>query len=174
MTDTPPGASHRSLAPRTPGTPPGRRKLTLVGYADRAASTVVRDGAEYVVTADYGYLDGDGQLFLTARSDQTGAGTGPVDVIGVEGALRDLDGVADAVLASTSDGSVAGLTAALLPTPANGVQPDAVLERAERLLARLLGDLRGRPAAVVVARIPYSPTGKVDLPVLVSMVKEQK
>ncbi len=31
MTDTSPGASHRSLAPRTPGTPPGRRKLTLVG-----------------------------------------------------------------------------------------------------------------------------------------------
>ncbi len=177
-----PGTSLLVLDERTgQRTPPGTvgrvaiaSYMNFDGYADRAASTVVRDGAEYVVTADYGYLDGDGQLFLTARSDQTGAGTGPVDVIGVEGALRDLDGVADAVLASTSDGSVAGLTAALLPTPANGVQPDAVLERAERLLARLLGDLRGRPAAVVVARIPYSPTGKVDLPVLVSMVKEQK
>jgi acyl-coenzyme A synthetase/AMP-(fatty) acid ligase len=134
-------------------------------YATASAPIVDVDGRPAWVTADSGYLDADGRLYVTARDIP--AAVRHVNVIALEAALKKALPIADAVaLADTQDGwprvTIAYTTDPALIAPL----PDEVLAEAVRHTAQVDTQVRHIPA------IPYSPTGKVRLPALRALLEQ--
>jgi acyl-coenzyme A synthetase/AMP-(fatty) acid ligase len=126
-------------------------------YVHRPLDTVELAGRRHILTSDYGYLGDDGRLYITARSEPR------IDVVRVEGAIKEDPAVRDVCVTSGLDGADTGAVAVVVLRP--GLAP----ELRERALARA-GEVLGRfagPARVTEAeRIPYNSAGKVALPVL--------
>ncbi|QLJ04521.1 acyl--CoA ligase [Streptomyces sp. NEAU-sy36] len=160
-----PGVTVRALDPDTLGElPPGRVGLLAIDsayamdeYVHRPLDTVELDGRRHILTSDYGYLGDDGRLYITARSEPR------LDVVRVEGAIKEDPAVRDVCVTSGLDGADTGAVAVVVLRP--GLAPelrDRALARAGEVLGRFAG-----PARVTEAeRIPYNSAGKVALLVL--------
>lgn len=131
-------------------------------FGDGSAPAIELDGARYWVTADTGELDPIGQLRILGRE----LGGQPLDVVGTEAKLRDVDGVADvaiAIVGASADSAAGKVNASdrhalvayvpAVPTPA---QLDATVMS---VASTALPGLAVR--CIELDAIPYSPSGKV-------------
>src|SRR5262249_18538423 len=116
-----------------------------------AADTVTLGGNTYLITADFGYLQGD-RIFLVNR---TFVAATRLDLYAIEDALRQVPGVRDVFAVSLSSRSVNVFVAG-----PDGVRAGDV----GNTLSPLAGGLRGvRLGATFVGRIPYSLSGRVQV-----------
>ncbi|MBN9737270.1 acyl-CoA synthetase [Pseudonocardia sp. P1] len=127
------------------------------GYWPDGAGGPDADG--WFVTADVGYLDPDGDLFLVDRSSDlvivNGFNVYPREV---EQVIAELDAVAEvAVVGVPDDRTGAAVKAVVVAVAGSGLTEDAVAEHCAARLARFK-----RPAVVSFAgELPRTPTGKI-------------
>src|SRR5262245_19746706 len=129
-----------------------RSYQNMDGYLNGpAADTVTLGGNAYLITADFGYLQGD-RIFLVNRTFVEATRLG---LYAIEDALRQVPGVRDVFAVSLSSRSVNVFVAG----------PDGVRARdVEKKLSSLAGGLPGvRLRATFVERLPYSLSGKVQV-----------
>ena len=160
-----PGITKRALDPDTLAELPAGRvgllaidsAFALDAYVHRPLDTVEIAGRRHILTSDYGYLGDDGLLYITARSAPG------LDVVRLEGVIKEDPTVRDVCVTSGLDGAGTGAVAVVVLRP--GLAP----ELRQRALVRA-GEVLGRhadPARVTeVERIPYNSAGKVALLVL--------
>lgn len=156
-------AAGRPLAPGRYGTVAVSSYMNMDDYGDGEARKFHLDGQSYLATADQGYLDDAGRLYLlnrTARADNL------YDLYRLEDAVRCLPGVADVALLQHEGDAVVdcviALTPAALPLPLLHDQVHALVAQERLQCARLR----------VVPTIPYSPSGKVRVRDLSSLLTE--
>jgi acyl-CoA synthetase (AMP-forming)/AMP-acid ligase II len=126
------------------------------GYAAGAADFIERDDGRYVVTSDFGRLDGSGRLFVAGRSDSL-PGEGSVDLVRLENELKELPGVGDACVVRRLHGGDVTIVAAL----DRGTGTASAAGAADRRLGQLLAG--ERYLVTEIDGIPYNTAGKVDL-----------
>lgn len=140
-----------------------RGPVLFDGYADAAAtSRVLADG--WFATADLGEIDASGRLRVTGRSDDVVISGGVnVSLPAVTAALRELDGVRDAVALGVPDDEWGARVVAFV------VPSDAVCLDATRLdVVRDGVEASGLPRTwapreiVLVDALPLLPGGKLD------------
>jgi acyl-CoA synthetase (AMP-forming)/AMP-acid ligase II len=120
------------------------------GYLRGAkANTVTLAGDNYLVTADYGYLQGN-RIFLLNR---TFAQATPLDLYGLEDRVRQIPGVQDVFSVSLNKQAVQVFIA-----PNQQARPQDLGTRLAALFAKVPGIA---VQATYVQRIPYSLSGKV-------------
>lgn len=142
--------------------------MAMAGYVHHDEERLTVDGTEYLITADYGYLDAHAKTVLTYRDDGLAA---PERVPGhdIEADLLEIDGITDAaVVRRAVPGSAPCLHAAVVVD--SNADRDLIHKHADYVLEYRLA--RTMPCRVeIVDAIPYSPTGKVrtaDLRALVA------
>lgn len=132
--------------------------MAMTGYVHHDAERLIIDGTEYLVTADYGYLDAHAKLVLTYRDDGLAV---PESVPGhdIEADLLEIDGITDAaVVRRAVPGSAPCLYAALVVD--STADRDLIHKHAHYVLDFRLARTMPRQVVIVDA-IPYSPTGKL-------------
>ena len=129
------------------------------GYYDDPAATARAFGDYGLHTGDVGYFDGDGRLWVRSRKDERiitgGQNVDPGEVAAV---LRELDGVADAVVVGLPDEEWGERVAALVE-PADGATLDATAVEThcrERLAGYKL------PRVLAFDAIPRTESGTAD------------
>ncbi|WP_254537896.1 class I adenylate-forming enzyme family protein [Halomarina litorea] len=129
------------------------------GYYEDPAATARAFGPYGFYTGDVGYFDGDGRLWVRSRKDERiitgGQNVDPSEVASV---IRELDGVADAVVLGLPDEEWGECVAALVE-PVAGADPDSDAVEAhcrERLAGYKL------PRVVAFGTIPRTESGTAD------------
>lgn len=128
--------------------------MNMRGYANSETAELTIDGRRYLVTPEQGYLDAEGRLFLLNRTQQSGNLT---PIYRLEDAIRTLPHVGDVAILPMAQGTVGGLTCAL--SLKHGCQNESNLIHEVRQLAALEAVTLDQCA--VIPAIPYSPSGKV-------------
>lgn len=160
-----PGITVRALDPDTlTALPPGRVGLLAIDsayamdeYVHQPLDTVTLDGRRHILTSDYGYLGADGRLYVTARSEPG------IDVVRVEGAIKEDPAVRDVCVTTSLDDGGPGAVAVVV------LQSGLAPQRRQRALVRagdVLGRFTGGARVTEAGRIPYNSAGKVSLPQL--------
>ncbi|MFR9788589.1 class I adenylate-forming enzyme family protein [Streptomyces sp. MB22_4] len=160
-----PGVTVRALDPDTlVELPVGRVGLLAIDsafaldeYVHRPLDTVEIAGRRHILTSDYGYLGDDGRLYVTARSEPG------LDVVRIEGVIKEDPAVRDVCVTSGLDGAGTGAVAVVVLRP--GLAPE-LRQRALVRVGEVLGRYAGPARVTEVERIPYNSAGKVALPVL--------
>jgi acyl-coenzyme A synthetase/AMP-(fatty) acid ligase len=141
--------------------------MNMEGYASHPTPSVEIGGERHLVTGDHGWIDPGGRLFLVSREDGLPSDR-IADLFGAEASLRSLRGVRDVALVRTRTGA-GDIRLVAAWVPANGVTGEASVAIGHALGAALPGLPAG---AVAVPSIPYSPTGKVRVEALRTIVEE--
>ncbi len=157
-----PGVALRIVEPGTlRDLPPGELGLIAVaspvnmdGYVHGGQPALERDGRRWIVTSDFGRLGGRGELRIASRSDAL-PGDGSLDVVALEGELKELPGVEDVCVVRRPGSAGVEVVAALVAAVPDA--PSTVAAHLERALAA------ATPVVIPVPAIPYNTAGKVDL-----------
>ena len=157
-----PGVALRIVDPATrEDVPAGAAGLIAVaspvnmdGYVHGGDPSLARDGRRWIVTSDFGRLGERGELHVVGRSDAL-PGDGTLDVVALEGELKELPGVEDVCLVRRPGPAGVEVVAALVPAVPEA--PARVGDHLDRVLEA------ARPVVVPVPEIPYNTAGKVDL-----------
>jgi acyl-CoA synthetase (AMP-forming)/AMP-acid ligase II len=128
--------------------------VNMDGYAHGGEPPLERDGRRWIVTGDLGRLGSRGELRIAGRSDGFGD-AGSVDVVALEGQLKELPGVDDVCVVRRLGRTGVEVVAAVVA--ADRAAPRAVRDRLGRLLTG------GASTVIPIPAIPYNTAGKVDL-----------
>ncbi len=128
----------------------------------------VLDDEGWFPTRDRGWVDAEGYLFVEGRADDTiirgGENIAPAEV---EEVLRDHPGISDAGVVGVADDEWGQIIVAFVVCKAG--LPDPVEEELRAFARRQLRGSRTPDRVIVVAELPYTPTGKLlrrELPAL--------
>ncbi|WP_339314472.1 class I adenylate-forming enzyme family protein [Paenibacillus sp. FSL M7-0896] len=145
----------------------------MIGYYDDPDRTREILGPLGLHTRDTGYLDEDGYLHLTGRSDNALlVGGHTVYPEAVESVLLSLPGVADAAVSAVEDLQWGHRLIAVVVSEAS-TEPVSSSELHAWCVKRLSPALRPREFRFVTA-LPRTASGKLDRKALKSMVKEEE
>jgi acyl-CoA synthetase (AMP-forming)/AMP-acid ligase II len=169
-------ADGASCAPGEVGRVRVRGDGVIRGYADGAAATSF-DEAHWLDTADLGYRDTDGYLYLAGRADDVvNRGGELVYPREIEEVLLGEASVAEAVVVGRQHDILGAVPVACIRTVGE-LDDAAVADLLERLAARCTERLARykRPAELIVmGAFPLGPTGKVRRRELRRQVAEQR
>jgi acyl-coenzyme A synthetase/AMP-(fatty) acid ligase len=140
--------------------------VNMDGYATESATVFKRGNSDYVLTSDYGRLDGTGRLFVSGRAD-TAAASKALDVVGLESELKDLSGVDDVCAFRRARGDSVEIIVAM--TGDAGRSPAV-----HALVNDYLGSERAACVVLTVPAIPYNTAGKVDLRRLTALTPAER
>ena len=157
------GPGGDSLPPMRAGNVAVDSYMNMAWYGDGSAPAVTIDGKRYLVTPEQGYLDEAGRLYLLNRSERTGNHT---DLYGLEDAIRRLPGVADVALLQGIDGEQDSV-ACVLTLRTDGAPDPMLSSNIEDLACKQSIHLK---KCEIVPSIPYSPSGKVRVRDLISLL----
>jgi acyl-CoA synthetase (AMP-forming)/AMP-acid ligase II len=142
----------------------------FLGYWRRPDATRASLRGGVLHTGDIGYLDGDGHLYVTGRSNDVilrgGANVYPAEV---ERVILEVDGVEDVAVVAVADERLGEVPAAVLTVRAGAaVDGDAVIAHCREYLARYKVPV----SVTVVDRLPRNAMGKVDRPATRRLLEE--
>jgi acyl-CoA synthetase (AMP-forming)/AMP-acid ligase II/drug/metabolite transporter (DMT)-like permease len=141
--------------------------MNMDGYHNQASETIEVDGKTFLVTPEQGFLDEEGRLYLHNRSQ----GQADINLYALENAVRRLAFVADVTL--IPDGKNTNAVVDCVVAPKDHHRFDYALGRKqiEAVLARAKIKLR---TLVPVEQIPYSPSGKIRLSEIQTIVQHSR
>lgn len=128
--------------------------MNMRRYADGEAAALTIDGRRYLVTPEHGYLDSEGRLFLLNRAQHSGNLT---PIYRLEDAIRTLPNVGDVAILPMAQGAGGGLACALSLKNNCPNEPN-LIGKVRQLAAQESVTL---DQCAVIPAIPYSPSGKV-------------
>ncbi|MEU9172349.1 class I adenylate-forming enzyme family protein [Streptomyces sp. NPDC048420] len=167
-----PGVTVRAVDPVTAAALPAGQvgqlaiesAFALDGYVHRPLDTVRVDGRSHVLTSDYGYVAGDGRVYVTARSGgDSDTVAARVDFVRAEGDIKNSPAVRDACVAADPERMGAperAVIAAVVLRPDLGPVGRAHALTAVREKLRRYADTA---TVLEVTRIPYNNAGKVSV-----------
>ncbi|MCM3882291.1 class I adenylate-forming enzyme family protein [Frankia sp. R82] len=152
----------RPLQPRQHGRIAVGGYMIADTYAELPPPRVRVDGIDAWLTPDTGWLDADGRLNVMSRD--LPPELAEIDVVGLEGDLRDLLHLDDVAICVDSSEAGPNIVVAFVRSP--GSNPTSA-----QVAAEVVSRVDHVPVhAYSVDRIPYSPTGKVRARTLLSLV----
>ncbi|HZB93164.1 MAG TPA: propionyl-CoA synthetase, partial [Stellaceae bacterium] len=144
--------------PLPPGTLP-----TLWNADDRFVSSYLAEYPGYYQTADAGYVDEDGYVFVMTRTDDIINVAGHrLSTGGIEEVLAAHPDVAECAVIGVNDALKGQVPVGLLVLKAGAAKPAAqVAEEAVSLVRERIGPVASFKTAVVVQRLPKTRSGKI-------------
>lgn len=145
------------------------------GYYENETLTRTAYFGEYYRTGDVGYVDEEGWLYLKGRKQETiNRGSMKFQTVEVEAALEEVDPVEAVAVVGLPDGRWGQLPIAFVVLrPDWRMRTDEAQAMIREFAQRRLTQFKIPAHYMVVERLPYNASGKVDKPELVRIWNEQ-
>ena len=153
---------HR-LPPLSVGTVAVHSYQNMACYLNQSSRNLNLGGDTYLLTAEQGYLDASGRLFLLNRSDDP---QHQVHLYRLEDAIRGLPCISDVAIVCVGGGARQRMDCAL-QVRNTADDPERLLARVRHLAAR---EKVSFSRCQVLPSIPYSPSGKVRVTALAALM----